>query len=151
MRIAFDLDDTLIPTTQSFVVGSEKMKWPYRLIYKEELRIGAVQLLVDLQIEHDIWIYTTSLRSAFYVKSWFKLLGINISGVVNQKSHNEAVRNTPRQRFSKVPPLFGIHLLVDDLPGVKIECEQQNCKALIIPPSEKNWVEIVKQEIDVIR
>jgi len=148
MRIAFDLDDTLIPTTTEFSVGSRTLGFPANLVFKEELRCGAPELLIELAQSHEIWIYTTSLRKESYLKVWFKLWGVKITSVVNQQEHKEAVKgNSVYSRFSKTPTLFGIDLLVDDLPGVEIECNTQGCESLIICPNDENWTEKVLAKI----
>jgi hypothetical protein len=41
MRIAFDLDGTLIPTSNSFASGSQKLGFPVNVMFKDELRCGA--------------------------------------------------------------------------------------------------------------
>ncbi|WP_444995512.1 hypothetical protein [Aliikangiella sp. IMCC44359] len=150
MRIAFDLDDTLIPTTTKFSVGSKSLGIPANLIFKEELRNGAPELMKKLARNHEVWIYTTSLRKEFYLKMWFKFWGVRITSVVNQQEHNDAVKgNSVYSRFSKTPTLFGIDLLVDDLPGVEIECNTQGCESLIICPNDKNWTEKVAAKVGV--
>ena len=142
MRIAFDLDDTLIPTTTPFSVGSRKLKFPMGLFFKEELRLGAPELLKKLSLDHELWVYTTSLRKESYVKAWFKLWGVKITFVINHTRHREAVSgNSIYSRFSKAPKLYDIDLLIDDLPGVEIECNQQGSSSLIISPDDNDWVE----------
>ena len=149
MRIAFDLDDTLIPTTKDFSCGSKKLSFPLNLIFSEELRCGAPELLKFLSNKHDIWIYTTSLRKELYLKIWFFLWGVKITSVVNQQDHRDAVKgNSICSRFSKAPSLFGIKFLIDDLPGVGIECKQQNCGSLILSTDEPNCAERVQSSIN---
>ena len=77
-KIAFDLDDTLIPTTTTFAVGSQKSPFPLNLFFKEELRIGTIDLMKELSQEYDLWIYTTSLRSELYIKLWFCFLWVEV-------------------------------------------------------------------------
>jgi len=76
-KIAFDLDDTLIPTTTTF-------------FFKEELRVGTIALMKELSYEYALWIYTTSLRSEFYLKVWFYSMGVKLEGIVNVQIHKEA-------------------------------------------------------------
>jgi hypothetical protein len=154
MKIAFDLDDTLIPTRQPFSSGSRRLGFPLGLAYKEKLRTGAVELLQGVAAEHEVWIYTTSLRGAFYLKTWFSLWGIKLAGIVNKQVHDKRVAGSRFSGFSKAPALFGISVLIDDLPGVQIECENQGCHAMIIAPSDVDWAITVQQkirEIDSLR
>src|SRR5690242_1122573 len=117
MRISFDVDDTLvcgpsIPTEQ-FVP-----RWK-RLWYPEPLRHGTRDLMRSLlEQKHKLWIYTTSFRRACYLCGWFRSFGVPISGVVNQRRHEQVVG---RRGPSKYPPAFGIDLHVDDSDGVADE------------------------------
>ncbi|MCI5120756.1 MAG: hypothetical protein D3908_06110 [Candidatus Electrothrix sp. AUS4] len=150
MKIAFDLDDTLIPTRQPFSSGSRKLGFPLGLVYKEEMRTGAVELLQGLAAEHEVWIYTTSLRGTLYLKTWFSLWGIKLAGIVNKQIHDKRVAGSKFSDFSKAPALFGISVLIDDLPGVQIECELQGCHAIIIKPSDDDWFSVVQRKVDDI-
>jgi len=150
MRIAFDLDDTLIPTNHRFSVGSHSLGFPLNLFFKEELRVGAVKLMKKLSQNHEVWIYTTSLRSAFYIKAWFYFWGVKLHQVVNNKIHNKRVANSKYSGFSKAPKIFGISVMVDDLPGVKIECDCQNCDSIIVEPTDNLWSIKVQKEIRLI-
>ncbi len=147
MRIAFDLDDTLIPTTQDFSVGSRHCIFPMKLMFRERIRSDAPPLLCELSLEHELWIYTTSLRSERYVKCWFRLFGISISHVVNHDVHVRHVTNTSFSQYSKAPKLFGIDLMIDDQIGVEVECAQQNCRSVIITPSDNDWVIKVRSAV----
>ena len=147
MNIAFDLDDTLIPTTQCFSVGSRALGFPAGLLFKERLRNGAPELLKELALNNEIWIYTSSLRHPIRLKIWFSLRGIKVNKVINYRAHLQAVEGTPFQSFTKAPKLFGIDLLVDDHPGVKIECQRQNARCLIVDPTATQWSEKVREAI----
>ncbi len=150
MRIAFDLDDTLIPTTLEFAVGSSELPFPFNLVFKERLRSGAIDLLRLLSQDHELWIYTTSLRTPIYLKVWFKIQGVSIHTVINRNAHVDAVRGNQRySNYSKAPKLFGVDLLIDDLTGVKMECNEQGCDCLIISPEEKDWVQLVKRKVSL--
>jgi hypothetical protein len=149
MRIAFDLDDTLIPTSE-FACGSTVASFPLSLFFQERLRNGAVELLKAISKKHELWIYTTSYRKPFYIKSWFRFLGIKLNYVINQTIHEKAVKtNIHYSRYSKAPKLFGIDLLVDDLPGVGIECKNQSCNYIIVHPSDEHWVEKIHHKISL--
>jgi len=150
MRVAFDLDDTLIPTTVEFAGGSTTLPMPMRLFFREPLRNGARELLADISRTHELWLYTTSLRHPIYLKLWFKFLGIPLAGAINQDSHQRTIRNASQHSgYSKVPQLFNIDLLVDDSPGVAIECELQGCAALIVDPSDLKWSDRVRSKLEL--
>lgn len=147
MTIAFDLDDTLIPTTRDFSVGAKTMRFPFNLIFNEKLRIGTVSLLKALSLQHQIWIYTTSLRSESYIKLWFGILGIRLGGVINGPVHRRCTEKTAHQRFSKAPRYFNIDILVDDSAGVGLECYQQGSRFILVDPSDDDWADTVLKGI----
>lgn len=139
MRIAFDLDGTLVPACG----GTETIGFaPLRVFFRERLRAGALPLLRRLAADgHDLWIYTTSLRSAFYVHAWFRLMGVRLGGVVNQVRHDAALADAaPEFRLlSKFPPAFGIDLLVDDLPGVALEGHRHGFRVVLVGSGDADW------------
>ena len=144
MRISFDIDDTLVcdasvPDEQ--FVPRWKQWW-----YPERLRRGTRDLMRELNVRrHQVWIYTTSYRSTRYLGGWFGSFGISISGVVNQQRHERVVG---RQGPSKYPPAFGIHLLVDDLEGVRMEGEHFGFRVVRVAPEDEGWAARVLAEVD---
>ena len=150
VRIAFDLDETLVPA----IGGIEAVPFRVaRLVFREKLRVGSVAMLRELASDrHDLWIYTTSLRSTWYVKTWFRLLGIRLGGVVNHVEHVKMVKagDLSLQSLSKFPPAFGIDLLVDDLPGIAVEGERHGFRVLVIRPGDDRWVEKVRRAIGAL-
>ena len=144
MRIAFDLDDTLLATTHDFPIEKPIKKfWSYFLKY-EPLRKGTAKLFSQCKnLNHEIWIYTTSFRNPIYIKRLFWLYGIRLNGVVNQDIHNQKVK----QHISKYPPAFDIDILIDNSEGVKIEGERHGFKTIWILPNDTQWVENILKEL----
>jgi hypothetical protein len=69
MRIAFDLDDTLFPSVHTFATERPPRRLLGRLFCQIPLRLGTTRLLRTLTDRgHDLWIYTTSLRSQFLIR-----------------------------------------------------------------------------------
>ena len=103
MRIAFDLDDTLLATTHDFPIEMPIKKiWFYFFKY-EPLRKGTIKLFSHCKnLNHEIWIYTTSFRNPIYIKRLFWLYGIQLDGIINQDIHNQKVK----QNISKYPILI---------------------------------------------
>jgi hypothetical protein len=63
MRIAFDLDDTLIPSHPLAFAVERPRGFLGRLFATEHLRHGAIDLLHALRRRDcDVWVSTTSLR-----------------------------------------------------------------------------------------
>ena len=142
MRISFDLDDTLIchggtvpceprlpPVIRSFL-RDEPLRKESRLLANELRRSG-----------HELWIYTSSGRTAFWIRWWFRFHGIVIDGVVNGQRHAECfgAGSLP----TKQPHAFGIHLHVDNAPGVAVEGKQHGFNVLVVEPDAEDWVERV--------
>ena len=145
MRIAFDLDDTLIPSTPDRFPVERPRSWLGRLFASESLRLGAPALLRGLAMRGcELWVYTTSLRQPRYIRRLFRWYGVRLGGAINQEVHHEWYRRqTGSLRCSKYPPAFGISLLVDDLEGVREEGEQFNFRVLVVRPDDLNWAEKV--------
>jgi hypothetical protein len=145
MRIAFDLDDTLIPSSPDRFPVERPGSWLGRLFAAEPLRLGAPALLRGLTTRGcEVWVYTTSLRPLRYIRRLFRWYGVRLGGAINQETHWEWLqRQTGSCRCSKYPPAFGISLLVDDSEGVGMEGEQFNFRVVVVRPDDVNWVEKV--------
>jgi hypothetical protein len=138
LKIAFDLDGTLIPAPGA-PMAVERPRWPARLISAESLRAGAPRLLRALRRRgHEVWIYTTSLRSAARLRLWFSLFGVRLDGVVTQATHAAVIAEIPLTA-SKYPPAFGIDLLVDDAAGVALEGRRFGFAVLILSEDDTSW------------
>ena len=145
MIISFDLDDTLIPTTTKFKV--EKQNIIQKIFKIEKLRIGSLDLFKDLKKRKiDVYIYTTSYRSKFRIKSMFISYGIKIKSIINQQEHNKFVKIAS----SKYPPKFNIDIHVDDSIGVQMEGEKYNFKTIIVSKENEFWDKQIIKELDEI-
>jgi hypothetical protein len=148
MRIAFDLDDTLIPCAYDFPV--ERPTLLARLLSVEPLRRGAVELLRDLRGRGcELWVYTTSLRSPLAVRLHFWAYGVRLRGVVNQDRHVRQLRGRypDARQCSKYPPAFGVDLLVDDSEGVRLEGQRYRFRVLWLHPRDADWAAKVRAEV----
>ena len=144
MRIAFDLDDTLIACEFDFPV--EERGFLSRLLGHEEIRKGSIALMKRLAGEGwEIWVYTTSFRSPLYVRALFGLYGVRIAGVINQYRHHTTVSKCGKsyQNCSKYPAAFGIDLLVDESEGVWLESRRFNFEMVLASPDDERWVDAV--------
>ena len=145
MRIAFDLDSTLIAHGNEFET-EKPFKWLLaKLLSHVELRRGTRAIFEYCRKNNwEIWIYTTSFRSPVYIKKLFWLNGIALDGVVNQERHQKEVT----VKSSKYPPHFSIDWLIDDSKGVEMEGERFGFNVIQINPDDKNWVEIIKNRLN---
>ena len=145
MNISFDLDSTLIPNGKEF--ETENRSGIAKLLGIEEMRIGTRKLISDLQNQgHTIHIYTTSFRTKRKIRLTLKYYGIKVGRIVNEKE-NRKVLKSRNINSSKFPPAFDFDLHIDDLKGVEIESEKFNFRAIIVEPTDKNWIEKIKNGI----
>jgi hypothetical protein len=150
MRIAFDLDDTLIPCEYSFPL--ERRPLVARLLGAEPLRAGSVALMRELRRRGvRLWVYTTSLRPPLSVWLQFFAHGVRLSGVVNQDRHFARMRSWPgdptARDSSKYPPAWGIDLLIDNSEGVVLEGRRWGFRVLHVRPDDAAWVDLVRAAI----
>ena len=137
MRVAFDLDNTLIRCGYEFPLETPKRQLWARLLGSERLRQGIIEISSYCrQHNWEIWVYTTSYRSSGYIRKLFWLHGMRLAGVVNQPRHNRTVT----VHCTKYPPSFGIDLLIDDSKGVRREGERYGFQTVIVQPQDKDWV-----------
>lgn len=142
MRISFDLDSTLIPNGNEF--ETEKRSKLAKFFGIEEIRLGTTQLIDALKSQgHQINIYTTSYRSKRKIRLTLSYYGITVNRIITQKE-NRSVLKSRNINASKYPPAFGFDLHIDDLKGVGLESEKFNFKAIIIEPSDSEWIKKVK-------
>lgn len=149
MRIAFDLDRTLIPAPGS-TMAVERLGVLARTVSREPIRAGAPGLFGTLRAcGHEIWLYTTSYRSPAKLRLWFAAFGVCLDGIVNQARHEAVVG---QKACSKYPPAFGIDLLVDDAEGVALEGARHGFRVLHIDELDPTWcsrVELAAREAAV--
>ena len=132
MRIAFDLDGTLLPMFAG-QFPAQTAGWPWARMFREPLRSKAPALLRGLRAEgHQVWIYTSSLRHPARIRGLFLAHGVWLDGVLT-------ARDGGSPKASKYPPAFGIDLLVDDAEGVALEGERHGFAVLLVSPKEKDW------------
>jgi hypothetical protein len=144
MRIAFDLDNTLIRCDHDFPLEKPKRRVWARLLGGEPLRQGVVAVAEYCQQRQwQVWVYTTSYRSHWYIRKLFWLHGIKLAGVVNQQRHDREVT----ARCTKHPPTFGINLLIDDSEGVRLEGEKHGFRTLVIQPQDTDWEAKIRIEL----
>lgn len=149
MKISFDLDDTLI--CQGGTIPRETNRVP-RLLRRwlpDPLRQGAVVLLQQLQSAgHEIVIYTTSHRSRFTVRCWLRCYGVRIEQVINQTTHQRAISRLSLPMVpTKMPPIFGIDLHIDDSAGVAIEAKRHDFNVLVVDPNDRQWTTHVLETV----
>jgi hypothetical protein len=152
MRIAFDLDDTLIPGEHRFPTEPEPGGLLARWFAKEPLRLGTVDLLNELRRQgHELWIYTTSPRKSFATKMLFRSYGLRIGKVINEDHHQWAVRKLgdAYRLCTKFPPAFGIDVLIDNSHIVMLESQTFDYDMILVRPDDEDWVQTVLENLGV--
>ena len=145
MNISFDLDSTIIPNGKEF--ETENRSGIAKFFGIEKIRKGTPLLVSNLKNKgHKIHIYTTSFRSKMKIRLTLKYYGIQVSRIVNEKE-NRRVLKSQNINSSKYPPVFNFDLHIDDLKGVGIESERFNFKAIIVDPTDENWIEKIENGI----
>lgn len=143
LRVAFDLDDTLIIPNSKYVEEIVQYKLLSKIFKVEKLRLGTKEIFDFFEEENcELWIYTTSYRSIQYIKWLFLVHAIKLNGIVNQEIHKKNMS----LNISKYPPAFNIDILIDDSKGVLIEGKQNNFKVIQVEPDNLNWVEKIKRD-----
>ena len=143
MRISFDLDDTLFVAEEDGFTLEPPLKFPWNRIYKERLRAGTVGLMQRLrEMQCEIWVYTTSFRSPFYIRSLFRHYGIRIDEIVNGARHAKEVQAEHSEPMpSKYPAHYRIDLHVDDDKSVLENGQYYGFRVFQIGPPDDEWAE----------
>ena len=90
LRVAFDLDDTLIIPNSKYVEEIVQYKLLSKIFKVEKLRLGTKEIFDFFEEENcELWIYTTSYRSIQYIKWLFLVHAIKLNGIVNQEIHKK--------------------------------------------------------------
>jgi hypothetical protein len=144
MRVAFDLDNTLIRNDFAFPLA--QARWPILqwLLQTEALRLGVSELFAFCrQRRWEVWIYTTSYRSPFYIRKLLWVYGLRADGIINQTRHTKYVQ----VRSTKHPPTFGITVLIDDSRGVHLEGQRFDFPVIQIDPDNADWVATIQTQL----
>ena len=143
MRISFDLDDTLFVAAEDGFTLEPPLKFPLNRIFQERLRAGTIALMQQLREMHcEIWVYTTSFRSPFYIRTLFRCYGICIDGIVNGARHEKEVQAEHKDPMpSKYPSHYRIDLHVDDDRSVLQNGQYYGFRVHQVGPPDDEWAE----------
>jgi hypothetical protein len=79
-----------------------------------------------------------------------KYHGITVDQIITQvENQNELKRRNIRS--SKFPSAFGFDVHIDDSRGVQIEAERYHFKVIVVDPSDYDWSEKIKIEVQAFR
>jgi hypothetical protein len=149
LRVAFDLDDTLIARRHAF--PAEPRGLLARLGTREPLRAGTVGLFRHLAAQgHELWIYTGSYRHPRAVWWLFRAYGLTLRGVITAHEHERVVL-ADFQAYPpcvKYPPAFGIDVLVDDAEGIALEGLRLGFPVIRLDPADPDWTGTVRAGLE---
>ena len=142
MRISFDLDEVLFvnPSTHKC---ERKLIFPLGLFFKERLRLGTPSLINKLQsLGYEVWTYTSSYRSEFYIKTLFFCYGVKFNGIVNAMRHEKEVQKNSSTRLpQKVPSRYRISLHIDDESVICSYGREYGFEAYQLDAEDDEWKE----------
>jgi len=150
MRIAFDLDDTLIPGKIPFALEPKPRNLFRRFLCVEPLRFGTPDLFNELwSLGHEVCIYTTSFRGVYSTKLLFRGYHTRVGKVINVPIHKRKISRLGNayKTCSKFPPAFGIDLLIDNCGGVANEAKRYNFEMLQVHPDDDRWIATIRSHI----
>lgn len=141
MRVSFDMDGTLVDCDPAFLT-ERRVAWFLRPFFPERLRTGTLALMRELAGRGcAVWIYTTSERTAVYLHTWFRALGVRLDGVVNRAAHDRVARGGTvlpgGPRVSTLPGLVSISISTTPRAwpwkGAGTASRSMSCR-LLMPP-----------------
>ncbi|MCR4604626.1 MAG: HAD family hydrolase [Eubacterium sp.] len=152
MKISFDLDEVLFVKPDTYET-EPALRFPYNRLYPERLRKGTVKLINDLQADgFEVWVYTSSFRTAVYIKSLFRHYGVKFDDIVNGYRHRDEVQGQNSQPMpQKVPNRYRISLHIDDEEGVVKNAPMYGFRAMQVYDPDDEWAEKVMAEARRVR
>ena len=152
MRVSFDLDAVLFvnPATHK---TEPPLPFPLSGMFKERLRLGTPELINTLQkMGYEVWVYTSSFRSEWYIRTLFKCYGVRFDGIINGERHLKEVQRDRKERLpQKMPNFYRISLHVDDETVVVTYGKQYGFDVFQLDAQDDDWKEKVIARAEQIR
>lgn len=144
MRISFDLDEVLFVNPKTHKTEHE-LPIPFRALYKERLRAGAPELIRTLQkMGFEVWVYTSSFRSIYYIQGLFRHYGVKFNGIINGERHLKEVQKDRAEILpQKVPNMYRISLHIDDEAVICSYGREYGFDAYQLDADDDKWTEKV--------
>ncbi len=152
MRISFDLDEVLFVSPLDHKTEPE-LRYPLNKIYKERVRLGAPQLINDLQrLGYEVWVYTSSFRTERYIRRLFRWYNIHFDGIINAQRHLKEVQQGRNEAMpQKVPTHYRISLHVDDESVVVTYGKIYGFNVYQLDAQDDEWAQKIIQRAEEIR
>ena len=152
MRVSFDLDEVLFVNPSTHKTES-KLLFPFNLIFKERLRLGTPDLINSLQkMGYEVWVYTSSYRSEFYIKTLFRCYGVKFDSIVNAQRHLQEVQSKKSQILpQKVPSHYRIKLHIDDETVICSYGKEFGFEAYQLDAEDDEWKEKIIAKAEEVK
>ena len=152
MRVSFDLDEVLLVSPETHKT-EPPLPFPLRMIFQERLRLGTPDLIRALQVQgYEVWVYTSSFRSEHYIKTLFRLYGVQFDGIVNGSRHLKEVQRDNRTVLpQKLPNRYRISLHVDDETVICSLGRQYGFRTYQLEAQDDNWKEKIIAQAEKIK
>lgn len=152
MRISFDLDEVLFVRPDTHKVETQLI-FPFNIIFKERLRYGTPHLINTLQkMGYEVWVYTSSFRSEFYIKTLFRCYGIKFDQIVNAQRHLKEVQGKRKQILpQKMPSHYHIKLHVDDESVICSYGKQNGYAAYQLDAPDDEWTDKIIAKAEEVK
>ncbi len=152
MRVSFDLDEVLFVSPETHKT-EPPLKFPFRLFYRERLRLGTPELIRTLQeMGYEVWVYTSSFRSEKYIAGLFRHYGVTFDGIVNADRHLKEVQRDRKTALpQKVPSWYRISLHIDDEAVICSMGPQYGFRTYQLDAQDDDWKEKIIARAEEIR
>lgn len=152
MRVSFDLDEVLFVSPNTHKT-EPALSFPFNLIFRERLRYGAPALIRQLHREgFEVWIYTSSFRSEYYIKSLFALYRVHFDGIVNGNRHLREVQQNRKEILpQKMPSRYRISLHIDDETVICSAGKAYGFNVYQLDAEDEQWKEKIMERVYQIK
>lgn len=141
-RISFDLDEVLFVDPKIHQT-EPPLPSPLNRLFKERLRAGTPELIARLQkLGFEVWIYTSSYRTPFYIRNLFRCYHVKLDGIINGARHQREVQKDHRETLpQKMPNRYHILLHVDDEASIAAAARQYGFHVFQLKDPDEAWQE----------
>lgn len=152
MRVSFDLDEVLFVSPDTHATEAP-LPFPLNKIFKERLRKGTIHLVHTLQENGlEVWVYTSSFRSEFYIRTLFFFYGIRFDSIVNGTRHLKEVQRDNRMLYpQKMPCRYRISLHIDDEAIIMTSGKQYGFEVFLLEAQDDEWEEKILDRLEAIK
>ncbi len=152
MRVSFDLDEVLFVSPSTHLTEPPP-PFPLNNFFQERLRLGTPELIHELQaMPCEVWVYTSSFRSEWYIKTLFSLYGVRFDQIVNGNRHLREVQKDNKTILpQKLPNHYRISLHVDDETVICALGKEYGFETYHLDAQDDDWKEKIIQRVKQIR